>query len=47
MSRKQLVESVVEDAALDWLESLGWSAKRGPEIAPDAPSAEHVVETVA
>jgi len=27
-------ESVVEDAALAWFESLGWSIKHGPEIAP-------------
>jgi hypothetical protein len=24
-------ESVVEDAALDWLEALGWHVARGPE----------------
>ena len=27
-------ESVVEDAALAWLESLGYAIKHGPEIAP-------------
>ena len=27
-------ESVVEQAALAWLESLGWTVKHGPEIAP-------------
>jgi hypothetical protein len=27
-------ESVVEDAALGWLEGLGWAVKHGPEIAP-------------
>ena len=27
-------ESVVEDAALAWLESLGYAVKHGPEIAP-------------
>ena len=27
-------ESVVEDAALDWLESLGWTVAHGPDIAP-------------
>jgi type I restriction enzyme R subunit len=27
-------ESVVEDAALAWLESLGYVVKHGPEIAP-------------
>ena len=33
-------ESVVEDAALGWLKSLGWSVAHGPEIAPDTSSAE-------
>jgi type I restriction enzyme R subunit len=28
-------ESVVEDAALAWLESLGYSVKHGPEIASE------------
>ena len=28
-------ESVVEDAALAWLESLGYTIKHGPEIAAD------------
>jgi len=27
-------ESVVESAALAWLESLGYTIKHGPEIAP-------------
>ncbi len=27
-------ESVVEEAALAWLDGLGWSIKHGPEIAP-------------
>jgi hypothetical protein len=27
-------ESIVEDAALAWLESLGYVVKHGPEIAP-------------
>jgi type I restriction enzyme, R subunit len=29
-----ITESVVEQAALAWLESLGWAVKHGPEIAP-------------
>jgi len=29
-----VTESVVEQAALTWLESLGWQVKHGPEIAP-------------
>ena len=33
-------ESTVENAALDWLESLGWSIAHGPDIAPDTPGAE-------
>jgi len=33
-------ESVVEDAALACLESLGWAVKHGPEIAPGESAAE-------
>src|SRR2546428_2048493 len=33
-------ESVVEQAALAWLESLGWTVKHGPDIAPGALTAE-------
>ena len=33
-------ESVVEDAALAWLESLGWRVVHGPDIAPETPAAE-------
>ena len=33
-------ESVVEEAALAWLESLGYAIKHGPEIAPDELFAE-------
>ncbi|MBS0325334.1 MAG: type I restriction endonuclease subunit R [Proteobacteria bacterium] len=33
-------ESVVEQAALDWLAGIGWSVKSGPDIAPDMPGAE-------
>ncbi len=36
----RLVESIIEDAALAWLESLGWSIKHGPDIAPDTLFAE-------
>jgi hypothetical protein len=28
-------ESVVEQAALDWLESASWQVRNGAEIAPD------------
>ena len=33
-------ESVVEDAALAWLESIGWHIAHGPDIAPGMPAAE-------
>jgi type I restriction enzyme R subunit len=33
-------ESVVEDAALAWLESIGWRIAHGPDIAPDMLAAE-------
>ncbi len=35
-----LTESVVEEAALTWLERLGWTVKHGPEIAPGELAAE-------
>ena len=35
-----VTESVVEQAALAWLESSGWAICHGPDIAPDAPTAE-------
>ncbi len=36
-------ESVVEDAALDWLKSLGWAIRHGPQIAPGELAAERSV----
>jgi type I restriction enzyme R subunit len=33
-------ESVVEQAALAWLESTGWSVINGTAIAPGEPAAE-------
>jgi type I restriction enzyme, R subunit len=33
-------ESVVEQAALAWLESIGWQIRNGTEIAPGEPTAE-------
>jgi type I restriction enzyme R subunit len=33
-------ESVVEQAAVDWLAALGWSVRHGPEIAFGEPAAE-------
>ena len=35
-----ITESVVEDAALAWLEGCGWDIAHGPDIAPDTPGAE-------
>jgi type I restriction enzyme R subunit len=33
-------ESVVEEAALDWLKAIGWRVAHGTDIAPDMPAAE-------
>lgn len=33
-------ESVVEQAALAWLESIGWEVAHGPDLAPGTPGAE-------
>ena len=40
MTERGVTESVVEQAALAWLESLGWSVKNGLQIAPGEPAAE-------
>ena len=40
MSDIGVTESVIEQAALAWLESMGWRIAYGPEIAPDTSSAE-------
>lgn len=37
---KTLVESDLEETALDWIRSLGWQVKHGQEIAPDGLFAE-------
>jgi type I restriction enzyme R subunit len=37
---RRFSESVVEDAALAWLESLGYAVKHGPDIAPGELAAE-------
>ena len=37
-----LSESVVENAALEWLSALGYSVRHGPDIAPDGPAPERV-----
>jgi type I restriction enzyme R subunit len=36
-------ESVVEQAALAWLEAAGWQVRNGAEIAPGEPGAEREV----
>ena len=48
--RRRFTESVVEEAALVWFDSLGWTVKLGPNIAPGELAAErrdyaHVVLT--
>ncbi len=40
MSDTSFTESVVEQAALAWLDSMGWSVRHGPEIAPGEPASE-------
>ena len=40
MGEPGVSESVVEQAALAWLESCGWNVAHGPKIAPDTPGAE-------
>ena len=35
-----ITESIVEQAALAWLESVGWRIRNGAEIAPGEPAAE-------
>jgi len=40
VSDRGVTESVVEEAALAWLESAGWRTVHGPDIAPDMPAAE-------
>ena len=40
MTERGVTESVVEEAALGWLEAIGWQVARGPEVAPDTPGAE-------
>jgi type I restriction enzyme R subunit len=40
MSDGGMTESIIEQAALAWLERLGWTVIHGPEIAPGALAAE-------
>jgi len=37
---RPFTESVVDEAALAWLESVGWQVRNGTEIAPGKPAAE-------
>lgn len=37
-----LNESTVEDAALAYLESLGWGVAHGPDIVPDTPGDQRI-----
>ena len=41
----KLSESVVEEAALDWFEGLGYTIAHGPDIAPDTAGTERVTYT--
>ena len=40
MTDRGVTESVVEQAALAWLESFGWAVAHGPDIAPGTPGEE-------
>ena len=40
MREQSFTESIVEDAALAWLEGLGYAVLNGPEIAAGMPEAE-------
>ena len=40
MAVTTITEADVEQAALDWLEGLGWQVAHGPDVAPDGPNPE-------
>lgn len=40
MTEPNFTESLIEQAALAWLESVGWRVRNGVEFAPDAPRGE-------
>jgi type I restriction enzyme, R subunit len=40
MNENPFSESVVEEAALAWIESIGWAVRSGAEMAPGEPAAE-------
>jgi type I restriction enzyme R subunit len=37
---RSISESIVEEAALAWLDAIGWRIAHGPDIAPDGPAPE-------
>ena len=43
MESAKFTESVVEEAALEWLEAKGWTILHGPEIAVGMPFAERAM----
>jgi hypothetical protein len=43
MTERGVTASLVEAAALAWLESLGWAVKNGPEITPGELASEHII----
>lgn len=46
MTERGVTESVVEQAALAWLDSLGWRIRHGLGIAPGESKAERIIGTV-
>lgn len=40
MSPGSFTESIVEQAALAWLDAVGWQIRNGTGIAPDEPAAK-------
>ena len=36
-------ESIVEQGALAWLDSLGWAVKNGPDITPGELAEGHII----
>ncbi len=46
MPMSHFSESVVEDAALAWLESLGYAVLHGPDIAAGEPRAKRSMDTM-
>ncbi|MHB1012405.1 MAG: hypothetical protein ACYC37_05820 [Desulfobacteria bacterium] len=46
MSSRAFTESIVEEATLAWLESLGWRVTHGLKIAPGESKAERIIGRV-